>query len=180
MKNLTKKLQDIFAVKDVESHKSNQLLLTVKASKLPSLLGYLKDFEGFRIMIMISAVDWIETGKYQLSYILNNPEEKIDLIIRVFLSRKEASMVSIHNLWGHASTFQREIKEMFGIDFPGSPRVDEPFLLEGWDDIPPMRRDFDTKRYSEETFFPRPGRETNDPAEYMKQRLYPDEPSHKK
>ncbi|WP_416208189.1 NADH-quinone oxidoreductase subunit C [Halomonas sp.] len=34
---------------------------------------------------------------------------------------------------------QRELKEMFGIDFPGSPRVDEPFVLESWDDIPPMR-----------------------------------------
>ncbi len=175
MENLIKKLQDMFAVKDVEDRKKNQILLTVKASKVPSLLGYLRDFEGFTVLVMISSVDWIEDGKFQLSYILNDPKEKKDLIIRAFISRKEASMISIHNLWGHAATFQREIKEMFGIDFPGSPRVDEPFLLEGWDDIPPMRRDFDTKKYAEETFFPRPGRETNDPAEYMKKRLYPDE-----
>ena len=64
---------------------------------------------------------------------------------------------------------------MYGIDFPGSPRVDESFILEGWDDIPPMRREFDTKKYSEEIFFPREGRETNDPEEYMKKKLYPDE-----
>jgi NADH-quinone oxidoreductase subunit C len=48
-------------------------------------------------------------------------------------------------------------------------------MLEGWDDIPPMRREFDTKKYSEETYFPRPGRETKDPAEHMKKKLYPDE-----
>jgi len=175
MENLINKLQDMFAVKDVQDSKKNQLLLTIKASKVPSLLGYLKDFEGFTVLVMISAVDWIETGKFQLSYIVNHPEDKKDIIIRAFINRKEASMISIHSLWGHAATFQREIKEMYGIDFPGSPRVDEPFLLEGWDDIPPMRRDFDTKKYSEETFFHRPGRETNDPAEYMKKRLYPDE-----
>jgi NADH-quinone oxidoreductase subunit C len=38
-----------------------------------------------------------------------------------------------------------------------------------------MRREFDTKKYSEETYFPRPGRKTNDPAEHMKKKLYPDE-----
>ena len=36
-------------------------------------------------------------------------------------------------------------------------------------------RDFDTKKYAEETFFPRPGRKTNDPKEHMKKKLYPDE-----
>ncbi|MCK5822011.1 MAG: NADH-quinone oxidoreductase subunit C [Bacteroidales bacterium] len=175
MENLINKLQDMFAVKDVQDSKKNQILLTVKASKVPALLSFLKEFEGFKVLVMISSVDWIEIGKFQLSYIVNDPDKKNDLIIRAFISRKEASMISIHSLWGHASTFQREIKEMYGIDFPGSPRVDEPFLLEGWDDTPPMRRDFDTKKYSEETFFPRPGRESNDPAEYMKKRLYPDE-----
>jgi len=84
-------------------------------------------------------------------------------------------MTSAHHLWEQVATYQREIKEMFGINFPGSPRVDESFLLEGWDDVPPMRREFDTKEYSEKTFFPRPGRESNDPATYMKSKLYPNE-----
>jgi NADH-quinone oxidoreductase subunit C len=63
---------------------------------------------------------------------------------------------------------------MFGIDFPGSPGVDESFILEGWQEIPPMRKDFDTAAYSEKTFFPREGRKTDDPKEYMKEKLYPD------
>ena len=64
---------------------------------------------------------------------------------------------------------------MYGIDFPESPGVNDSFILEGWDDIPPYRRDFDTMKYAEETFFPREGRTTNDPTEYMKKKLYPDE-----
>ena len=85
-------------------------------------------------------------------------------------------MDSIHHLWAQAATYQRELKEMYGINFPGSPRVDEEFALEGWKDVPPMRRDFDTLAYSESTFFPRPGRKTHDPVEYMKKNMYPDEP----
>jgi NADH-quinone oxidoreductase subunit C len=83
-------------------------------------------------------------------------------------------MTSIHHLWQQAKIYQRELREMFGIDFPGSPGLHENFALEGWEDIPPMRRDFDTKEYSEKTYFPRPGRQTHDPREYMKQKLYPD------
>ena len=48
-------------------------------------------------------------------------------------------------------------------------------MLEGWDNIPPMRRDFDTKKYSEETFFPREGRETYDPRKVMEEKSYPKE-----
>ena len=83
-------------------------------------------------------------------------------------------MHSIHKLWAQAADYQRELKEMFGIDFPGSPRVDESFMLESWREIPPMRKEFDTHEYVQRTFFPRPGRETNDPRVYMKKKLYPD------
>jgi hypothetical protein len=94
------------------------------------------------------------------------------------VARKPAytEMDTIHHLWAQAATYQRELKEMYGVDFPGSPRVNDEFALEGWADIPPMRRDFDTLEYSERTFFPRPGRKTYDPVEYMKQNMYPDEP----
>ncbi|MGM0407978.1 MAG: NADH-quinone oxidoreductase subunit C, partial [Bacteroidota bacterium] len=121
------------------------------------------------------AVDWIEDNKFQLTYLLNNPEKKSDIGVKVLIDRENPEMESIHHLWKQAKTYQRELREMFGINFPGSPKVDEPFILEGWTDIPPYRRDFDTKKYSEETYFPRPGRSTNDPATYMKQKLYPDE-----
>jgi NADH-quinone oxidoreductase subunit C len=95
--------------------------------------------------------------------------------IRVMVDREEAEMVSIHHLWAGAATYQRELFEMFGISFPGSPRMKEPFILEGWKEMPPYRRDFDTLKYSEKTYFPRPGRSTNDTAKYMKEKMYPED-----
>jgi NADH-quinone oxidoreductase subunit C len=175
MNQLFKRLEDSFGLTAESPRKPDQYFCTVDANKLVACITHLRDNEGFTILTLLTAVDWIEDGKFQLTYLLNNPATKTDLGVRIFIGRDNTSMQSIHHLWGHAATFQRELKEMFGIDFPGSPRVDEPFLLEGWDDIPPMRREFDTKKYAEETYFPRPGRETNDPAQYMKQKLYPDE-----
>ena len=171
-------LQDIskqFEITDIVKKRDNLNFITCKKEQTISLITYLRDIKGFSHFVLLSVVDWIEDGVFQLVYFLNNPEKKIDIGIRTMISRENATMTSAHHLWEQIATYQRELKEMYGIDFPGSPRLDEPFILEGWDGIPPMRRDFDTNKYAEETFFPREGRVTNDPEEYMKKKLYPDE-----
>lgn len=175
MKELLKDLKNRFDISAVHEQRPNEVFVTVKKEDALSMISFLRDHEGFTHLVLLTAVDWIEDGKFQLSYILNNHSKKVDLIVRVMLDRKDPVMDSIHLLWEQAATYQRELKEMFGIDFPNSPRIDEPFILEGWQDIPPYRRDFDTQKYSDETYFPRPGRVTHDPAEYMKKKLYPEE-----
>jgi len=171
MKDYLKDIQIRFGVSDIEQKRDNLSFATCEKEKTIALITHMKNNLGFTHLVLLTAVDWIEDNKFQLTYILNNPSDKIDIAIRSMIDRENAEMDSAHKLWEHIATYQRELKEMFGINFPGSPRVDESFILEGWDDIPPYRRDFDTKKYSEETFFPRPGRETNDPSEYMKKKL---------
>jgi len=142
--------------------------------QLVALLTHLRDREEFTHLSFLTAVDRIENGKFELVYMLHNYASGIQLGIEVFVDRDAPEMESIHPLWEQARVFQQELREMFGVRFPGSPRLDENFALEGWEGIPPMRRDFDTKKYSEETFFPRPGRSSEEPREYMKKKLYPD------
>lgn len=175
MKDLIERLKKQFKISEVVFQRDNEIFVTVEKIDAVSMITQLRDYEGFTHLVLLTAVDWIEDGCFQLTYILNNTQEKVDIGVRVKIDREKAEMTSIHHLWNTAATYQRELKEMFGIDFPGSPRVDEPFILEGWDNIPPYRRDFDTKKYSEETYFPRPGRQTHDPAEYMKKKLYPED-----
>lgn len=157
-------------------HRQNNLLF-VKADRdqAVSLLTWLRDIAGYRHLVLFTAVDQIEQGVFQLTYLLHSHAMKSDVCLHVFIDREMAVMESIHHLWPHAATYQQELYEMFGVTFPGSPRLYEDFALEGWDDIPPMRREFDTKSYSEETYFPRPGRKTHDTQEYMKEQLYPSE-----
>jgi len=175
MNNLLNELKNLFETGEPEHKRDDLVFLTVEKKHLPSALKLAKDNYGFGHLILMTAVDWLEDGFFQVTYLLRNYSTKKDIGFRVFVPRNEPVLESIHNLWKTAATYQRELKEMYGIDFPGSPRVDESFVLEGWDNIPPNRRDFDTKKYSEETFFPRPGRSTNDPEEYMKKKLYPEE-----
>jgi NADH-quinone oxidoreductase subunit C len=133
----------------------------------------MRDHGGFTHLVMISCVDRIERGVFELIYLLNDPVDMVDVGICVEIGRDEPVMESMHHLWAGVRVYQRELREMFGIDFPGSPGVDEPMILEGWDDIPPMRREFDTLEYSERTYYPREGRSTSDPATEMEERSYP-------
>lgn len=175
MENILKQIDGLFPLSDIKYQRNDLAFATVDAKYLPSVLKLAKDSLGYRHLVLITAVDWIENGFFQITYLLKNSSNRTDIGFKVFIPRNEARMESVHELWNTAATYQRELKEMFGIDFPGSPRVDESFILEGWDNIPPYRRDFDTKKYSEETYFPRPGRSTNDPEEHMKKKLYPTE-----
>ena len=158
----------------LEFRRPDLAFLDVEKDALVALLTRLRDEGGFTHLVLLTAVDWIEKGEFRLTYLIHNPEARIDLGLRVNLDRDLPAMRSIHHLWPTAATYQRELKEMFGIDFPGSPRQDQPLILEGWEGPPPYRRDFDTLRYAEETYFPRPGRSTVDPETHMRERLYPD------
>jgi len=173
MIDLLKDIENRFQTFDTVHQQKRQAFTTVDKGRAIALVTWLKENSGFTTLTLLTAVDWIEDGVFQLTYLLNNPDKGFELGIRVMIDREEATMESSHHLWKNMMTYQRELKEMFGIDFPGSPRLNESFILEGWDDIPPYRRDFDTKEYSTTTYFPRPGRKTNDPTEYMKSKMYP-------
>ena len=174
MTDIINKLKKLYNVSDEDIKNEKQVFITVSKDDLPSMITHLRDYGNYTHFVFLTAVDRIEDNQFQLTYMLHNYLDNSDLGIRVMLDRDNPEMISTHHLWKQIATYQRELYEMFGISFPGSPDLKEPFILEGWHEMPPMRRDFDTKEYSEKTYFPRKGRKTHDPKEYMKQKLYPD------
>jgi NADH-quinone oxidoreductase subunit C len=176
-----KELHLRFAVRGLEEIRPDQAYLRVEKDDLVPLLTYMRDQGNYTHLAFFTAVDRIEEGTFQLLYMLHSYDKKHDIGVMVEIPRgdgtvgEESSMDSIHHLWPAAETYQRELREMFGINFPGSPRLHENFALEGWEDLPPMRREFDTREYSERVYYARPGRETHDTRRHMKEKLYPSE-----
>jgi NADH-quinone oxidoreductase subunit C len=173
MRELYARLKQRCALGELTEQRPNLGFATLPREHLRQALTHLRDSEGYTHLVLLTAVDWLEDGQFQLTYLLSHRTQGTDFGLRVLIPRLDAEMDSIHDLWPTAATYQRELREMFGIQFPGSPGVNEDFILEGWTGMPPYRRDFDTKRFSEENFNHRPGRETRDPATHMKQQLYP-------
>jgi NADH-quinone oxidoreductase subunit C len=176
MKLLIDRLTQHYNLTDYKQQRHNLAFVTVDKQLSPDIITHLRDYEGFSHFVLLSCVDWIEDDKLQLTYLLNQPNHKYEIGVRVLIDRKNPEMVSLHKMWKQIWTYQRELHEAFGIIFPGSPRLEENFVLEGWTEKPHMLRDFDTKEYAERTYFPRPGRTSNDPATYMREKLYPNQP----
>ena len=123
-----------------------------------SILLFAKKQLGYIHMNHMTCIDWIEQGEYELVYTIYHPADKLTLFVKTRIDRENPVMENIDTIWDQANTYEREMREMFGIEFPGLVGEHD-FILEDWDQIPPMRKEFDTHKYAAETFFTRPGRE---------------------
>ncbi|MCB1723435.1 MAG: NADH-quinone oxidoreductase subunit C [Gammaproteobacteria bacterium] len=162
-----------YRISEVNEQKADLTFFKVPKDQAVRLLRELRDDAGYTHLAFLTNIDYIERGIFTLNYMLHNYDTRHTLGMHVDLDRDNAEMESIHNMWAQAATYQRELREMYGIRFPGSPRLDDDFCLEGWDQIPPMRKEFDTAAFSLARFYSRDGRGTEDPREHMKQQLYP-------
>ena len=169
---LLERLERDFAITDITERHERLTTFKVAKDHAETLIRELRDREGFTHLNFVTCIDYIEDGIFSLVYMLQNYDQHTMLGVHVEIDREHAEMASIHTLWAQAWTYQRELREMYGINFPGSPRLNEDFMLEGWDDMPPMRRDFDTAAYSTE-HFGHVDRESEEPRQYMKVQFYP-------
>jgi NADH-quinone oxidoreductase subunit C len=172
-KSIIERLSEHYAVTEVKEQKASLMLLKVPKQDALQFIRELRDGAKYTHLAFLTVIDYIEDGHFTLTYMLHNYALHHNIAVHVDIDREQAEMESIHELWVQAATYQRELREMFGIRFPGSPRLDADFCLEGWDEIPPMRKEFDTVAYSKDRFFDREGRSSEDPREHMKQIMYP-------
>jgi len=163
-------LEKKFILKGGSVRRERRVEVKVEPKEIVPVLLYAKENCGYIHFTHMSCVDWIEDEEFELVYILWHPEEKINFFVKTRVSRDNGTLPNIDFIWRQANTYEREIREMFGIQFEGLVGREE-FILEDWEHMPPMRRDFDTAEFVEKTYFYRPGREdAKDVREYVQER----------
>jgi len=120
--------------------------VTVPIEELESLLlRFINEF-GYITLDSINCRDDLEDGFFTITYCLETQNRDHIVMVQTSIERENASLPTMHIIWPQAEIMEREMHEMFGVDFPGHPTLID-FALEYWDNIPPMRRDFDTLEY---------------------------------
>ncbi len=140
----------------------NQISFLVEKEDVHHLLSVLKT-SGWKQLSYLSAIDWLEDNKFELVYILFNWDRPVYIQVTTMLDRDNPVMDSILPIFPGAKYYEREAHEFFGIAFPGNPDYEKQLILEAWDDIPPLRKDFNPREYSDRKF---PKREY--PQDYSK------------
>ena len=143
-------------IKDSEI-KHNQIYLRIEEKNLSEVILFLKinAKTKFRQLIDITAVDFPEKEiRFKLVYLLLSHEFNQRLIIEMDIKEKEI-VSSITSIFPSANWMEREVFDMYGIDFKDHPDLRRILTDYGFDGHP-LRKDFpltghNEVRYSQET-----------------------------
>ncbi len=135
---------------DINKLRDQNVVIQLKNNELVSGLNFLKS-QSYIHLATISCVDWIEDNEFELVYHLFSYQDKISLSVKTRIDREKSKFVTIKNLWKVASYYERDIHDFFGVEFDGNDNMEE-LILENWNEIPPMRKDFKTREYVDQKF----------------------------
>lgn len=157
--SLKQELESAFEGIRISTSGEARLLVDIEADLLIRILQFVKD-RGYEHLTLVSCVDWIEQKQFELVYILSaymqednehREREKTNIIVKTRIPRENPRFFTVIPIFRNSEPYEREIHELFGIDFEGHPRQ-LPLLLEREYPIPPFRKDFDTRQYVKEVF----------------------------
>ena len=132
--------------------KDKRLWISADHNKLIEMCKWLKEY-GFIHLSAISVTDWLEKGDYELTYHLWSYDDKLLVTVKTRINRKKPIIESVTPIWEeNAQIHERELHELFGVEFKNNPDL-SPLFLENWQGPAPFRKDFDWRNYVREKFY---------------------------
>jgi NADH-quinone oxidoreductase subunit C len=157
--SLKRSLESTFKEVAVGEPEDGRISVLAPKDSIPVVLRYLKE-NGLDHLALISCVDWQQRGSLEVVYVLSAYlqdetdhalDQKLHVFLRTHLPRESPELKSVISVFENAEPYEREIHELFGVHFVDHPRL-IPLFLERYYEIPPFRKDFDTRKYVQETF----------------------------
>lgn len=95
----------------------------------------------FDFMFCLTCIDW--KTHLQMVYHLTSTSFRHNLVVKSKLDVANPSIATCSHIWKTAIFHEREVYEMFGVQFEGHPDLRLLILPDGWEGRNPMRKDFD-------------------------------------
>ena len=153
-------IKNSFATDDILTKRSDLYKVSVTRERVFELIAFLSNNYNYKTLNAITCTDWIEEEHFGITYILTTLERKSTFMVQTMINRNEAHINSLVNEFAQAEIMERDLAEMYGIDFIGNKNLKE-LSLENWVHTPPLRREFDTLEFVNEHLTFREGREDN-------------------
>ena len=138
VEGIKKRFQD--AVLDVKEFRG-ETTVVVSPDVLRDVCLYLRDQEGFNFLVDLCGVDLAKSNgaaRFQVVYYLRNLETKDELRLKV---GTDGSVDTVSDIWPTANWHEREVYDMFGIEFKGHPNLERLYLPEDFEGFP-LRKDY--------------------------------------
>lgn len=141
--DLVRRYRDRFGAAILEALEDRkQHYLIVDSAQLSEIARYSRDDEKFDLLEDYTAVDWPRREKrFDLVAILYSFPHNTRLRLKIPVAANERP-ASLAEIWPTANWLEREIFDMFGIEFAGHPDMKRILLPDGWQGHP-LRKDYD-------------------------------------
>lgn len=118
----------------------NEVTLEISPNELHSVLSFLKQ-EGYKTLMDLSAVDYlVPNRRTEVFYWLHDPKSFKRIRITQIVARNE-KLPSVTDIWEGANWYERELFDMFGIEFTNHPDLTRILMPDDWKGHP-LRRDY--------------------------------------
>jgi NADH-quinone oxidoreductase subunit C len=143
---LTRRYRERFGAAVLDAMEDRkQGYLVIDATQLVEMARYSRDEEKFDLLEDYTAVDWPKREKrFDLIAVLYSFGHNMRLRLKIPVADAERP-VSLVEIWPTANWLEREIYDMFGIEFAGHPNLKRILLPDGWQGHP-LRKDYDILR----------------------------------
>ena len=119
-----------------------ELTLEVAPAKITSVCGFLKYDQQFVRLSTVTAVDrWPTEPRFELVYHLHSVERNERVRVKSRVSGEQPSIDSVTGVWRGANWYEREVFDLFGIQFVGHPNLTRILMPEDWEGHP-LRKDY--------------------------------------
>jgi len=126
-----------------------QNYLSVDRSLIPDILHLLRDGEQFDYCVDVTAVHYPKREKqFDVIWILYSFSRNERMRVKTQIA-DGASIPSCVSIWATANWLEREVYDMFGIQFEGHPDLKRILLPDGWKGHP-LRKDYDILQQDKE------------------------------
>lgn len=123
--------------------------IEVQPASLPLVVRYLKEQGIVNFLDSITAIDRLKmpggaddaARRFEILYQMMLLPQGTDIHLRVFLPADEPSVPTIDSVFGNANWLEREVYDLFGIQFTGSVDLRRILLPVGWEGYP-LRKDY--------------------------------------
>jgi len=143
LNELSEEFKNIVDKKEIKGN----FVVTVRKEDLKPIVEFTKK-HGITHIITITGVD--KGDKIELNYHFRPLGTGKVITYRVYLDREKPQITSISSVIPGALLYEREVKDLLGVEFIGIPDERTLLLPEDWpEEEKPLRRDFELKKYLE-------------------------------
>jgi NADH-quinone oxidoreductase subunit C len=116
-------------------------VLYVSATSIVDVGKHLRDAEGFDRLSAVTAVDWWpREPRFEVTYLLHSIKNNARL--RVVVRAKESDAIeSVTRVWRSANWYEREVFDLFGVQFFNHPNLERIMMPVDWEGYP-LRKDY--------------------------------------